>query len=169
MLKKARHPPKKIHSIVEGCAADDSPKVKLMGVGIGVSYFGLPCKSEILLVNVEDVMFNTEKNVYQVSSMMRCKTCTYNVSFDLPAYMTGGLTMYLGELQELTGHLLKIMHKGAKRNTNMGASLLGKWPKMAVEMIKVDPKGFTGTTWCRSGATALADSRESAINLKRAG
>eukprot|EP00957_Ditylum_brightwellii_P199623 15218185-Ditylum_brightwellii.AAC.1 len=36
-------------------------------------------------------------------------------------------------------------------------------------MIKVDPKGFTGTTWCRSGATAMADNGESAINLKHAG
>eukprot|EP00957_Ditylum_brightwellii_P040416 3058290-Ditylum_brightwellii.AAC.1 len=82
--------------------------------------------------------------------------------------MTGGLTMCLGELQELTGHLLKNMHKGAKRNQNMGAAVLAKWPKMAAEMIKVDPKGFTGTTWRRSGATAMADNGESAINLKRA-
>eukprot|EP00957_Ditylum_brightwellii_P037262 2820773-Ditylum_brightwellii.AAC.1 len=51
--------------IVEGCAVDDGPKARLMGVGIGVSYFGLLHKSEILLVNVEDVTFNTEKNVYQ--------------------------------------------------------------------------------------------------------
>eukprot|EP00957_Ditylum_brightwellii_P028964 2187912-Ditylum_brightwellii.AAC.1 len=61
------------------------------------------------------------------------------------------------------------MHKGAKRNQNMGASVLAKWPKMAAKMIKVDPKGFTSTTWCRSRATALAGSRESAINLKCAG
>eukprot|EP00957_Ditylum_brightwellii_P037106 2809035-Ditylum_brightwellii.AAC.1 len=40
---------------------------------------------------------------------------------------------------------------------------------MAAEMIKVDPKGFSGTTWHRSGATALTDSGESAINLKHAG
>eukprot|EP00957_Ditylum_brightwellii_P198036 15087871-Ditylum_brightwellii.AAC.1 len=93
-----------------------------MGVGIGVSYFGLLRKSETLLVNVEDVTFNTEKNVYQVSSMMRCKTYTENVSFDLPTYMSGGLTMYLGEIQEPTGCLLKNMHKGAKHNQNMGAS-----------------------------------------------
>eukprot|EP00957_Ditylum_brightwellii_P140433 10699741-Ditylum_brightwellii.AAC.1 len=77
-----------------------------MGVGIGVSYFGLLSKSEILLV----------------SSMVRCKTCTQNVSFDLSAYMTGSLTMYLGKLQEPTGRLLKNMHKGAKHNQNMGAS-----------------------------------------------
>eukprot|EP00957_Ditylum_brightwellii_P132931 10136416-Ditylum_brightwellii.AAC.1 len=40
---------------------------------------------------------------------------------------------------------------------------------MAAKMIKVDPKGFTGTIWCRSGTTAMADNGESAINLKRAG
>eukprot|EP00957_Ditylum_brightwellii_P008194 620094-Ditylum_brightwellii.AAC.1 len=97
------------------------------------------------------------------------KTCTDNVSFDLPTYMSGGLTMYLGELQEPTGRLLKSMHMGKKRSQNMGELVLAKWPKMAAEMIKVNPKGFTGTTWRRSGATALADSRESAINLKRAG
>ena len=77
--------------------------------------------------------------------------------------------MYLGELQEPTGCLLKNVHKGAKHSQNMGASVLAKWPKIAAEMIKVDPKGFTGTTWRRSGATTLADSGESAINLKRAG
>eukprot|EP00957_Ditylum_brightwellii_P114624 8741553-Ditylum_brightwellii.AAC.1 len=61
------------------------------------------------------------------------------------------------------------MHKGAKRSKNMGASVLAKWPKMAAKMIKVDPKGFNGTTWRKSGATTLADSGESAIKLKRAG
>eukprot|EP00957_Ditylum_brightwellii_P208803 15358988-Ditylum_brightwellii.AAC.1 len=100
-----------------------------MGVGIGISYFGLLHKKEILLVNVEDVTFNMEKNVYQVSSVMRHKTCTHNVSFDLPAFMTGGLTMYMGELQEATGCFLKNMHKGAKHNQNMGKSVLAKWPK----------------------------------------
>ena len=78
---------KQICSIVEGCDVDDCLKVRLMGVGIGVSYFGLLRKSEVLLVNVEDVTFNTKKNVYQVSSVMRRKTCTDNVSFDLPAYV----------------------------------------------------------------------------------
>eukprot|EP00957_Ditylum_brightwellii_P184054 14020430-Ditylum_brightwellii.AAC.1 len=80
--------------------------------------------------------------------------------------MTGGLTMYLGELQKPTGRFLKNMHKGAKRNQNMGESVLAKWPKMAAEMINIDPTGFTGTTWRRSGATAMADQGESAINLK---
>eukprot|EP00957_Ditylum_brightwellii_P079513 6045808-Ditylum_brightwellii.AAC.1 len=56
---------KQICSIAKGCAVDDSPKVRLMGVGNGVSYFGLLCTLEILLVNVENIMFNTEKNVYQ--------------------------------------------------------------------------------------------------------
>eukprot|EP00957_Ditylum_brightwellii_P071239 5415221-Ditylum_brightwellii.AAC.1 len=60
------------------------------------------------------------------------------------------------------------MHKGAKRSQNMGASVLTKWPKMAAKIIKVDPKGFTGTTWRRSGTTAMADNGEFAINLKRA-
>eukprot|EP00957_Ditylum_brightwellii_P134863 10282182-Ditylum_brightwellii.AAC.1 len=159
----------KICSIVQGCAADDNPKVRLMGVRIGVSYFRLLHKKEILLVNVEDVTFNTEKNVYQVSSMMRQKTCTQNVSFNLLAYMTGGLTMYLGELQEPTGHFLKNMHKGVKHSQNMGTSILAKWHKMTVKMIKIDPAGFTGTTWHRSGTTAMTDNGESAINLKHAG
>eukprot|EP00957_Ditylum_brightwellii_P199426 15201611-Ditylum_brightwellii.AAC.1 len=60
------------------------------------------------------------------------------------------------------------MHKGAKRNQNIGASVLAKWPKMAAKMIIIDPKGFTGTTWHRSGATTIADNGESAINLKHA-
>eukprot|EP00957_Ditylum_brightwellii_P021923 1653710-Ditylum_brightwellii.AAC.1 len=77
-----------------------------MGVGIDVSYFGLFRKKEILLVSI----------------VMRQKTCTHNVSFDLPAYMTGGLTMYLGKLQEPTGCFLKNMHKVVKRNQNMGKS-----------------------------------------------
>eukprot|EP00957_Ditylum_brightwellii_P038353 2899290-Ditylum_brightwellii.AAC.1 len=51
--------------IVHACAADENPKVKLMGVGIGVSYFGLLHKKEILLGNVKDTTFNTEENVYQ--------------------------------------------------------------------------------------------------------
>eukprot|EP00957_Ditylum_brightwellii_P106262 8106427-Ditylum_brightwellii.AAC.1 len=145
-----------ICSIVQGCAVDDSPKVRLIGIGIGVSYFGLLCKSEILLVNIKDVTFNTEKNIYQ------------NISFDLPVYMTGGLTMYLGELQDPTGCLLKNVHKGEKCNQNMGASVLTKWPKMPAKIIKVEPKGFTGTTWRRSGTTSMADNGESAINLKHA-
>eukprot|EP00957_Ditylum_brightwellii_P097009 7387356-Ditylum_brightwellii.AAC.1 len=66
LLKKSKTFTKEqICSIVQGYAVDDSPKVRLMGVGLGVSYFGLLCKSEILLVNVEDVMLNMEKNVYQ--------------------------------------------------------------------------------------------------------
>eukprot|EP00957_Ditylum_brightwellii_P072682 5523963-Ditylum_brightwellii.AAC.1 len=127
-----------------------------MGVGIGVSYFGLLHKKEILLVNVEDVMFNMEKNLYLVSSVMRQEICTQNFSFDLPAYTAGGLTMYLGELQDPTGRFLKNVHKGAKHNQNMGKSVLAKWPKMAAELIKVDPKGFTGTCWRSSGTTTMA-------------
>eukprot|EP00957_Ditylum_brightwellii_P101975 7772567-Ditylum_brightwellii.AAC.1 len=95
--------------------------------------------------------------------------CTQNVSFNLPAYMTGGLTMYLGGLQEPSGCFLKNMHKGVKRNQNMGKSVLTKWPKMVAKMIKVDPTGFSGTCWCRPGATAMADQGESAIKLKRTG
>eukprot|EP00957_Ditylum_brightwellii_P205646 15344786-Ditylum_brightwellii.AAC.1 len=51
----------------------------------------------------------------------------------------------------------------------MDKYVLTKWPKMAAEMIKVDPTGFIGTCWRRSGATAMADQGESAINLKQAG
>ena len=97
---------------------------------------------------------------------MKQKTRTQNVLFDLPAYMTGGLTTYLGELQDPTGHFLKKIQKGAQCNQNMDKSVLTKWPKMAAEMIKVDPTGFIGTCWRRSGATAMADQGESAINLK---
>eukprot|EP00957_Ditylum_brightwellii_P100818 7684353-Ditylum_brightwellii.AAC.1 len=118
-----------IHSIVQACATDGSSKVRLMGVGISTSYFGLLHKKEILL----------------------------NFSFNLLAYMTGGLTMYLGELQEPTGCFLKNMHKGAKRIQNMGKSVLTKWPKMAAKMIKVDRTGFTGTCWHRSGTTVMAN------------
>eukprot|EP00957_Ditylum_brightwellii_P028816 2176830-Ditylum_brightwellii.AAC.1 len=37
---------------------------------------------------------------------------------------------------------------------------------MAAKMIKIDPAGFTGITWHRSGTTAMADNGESVINLK---
>eukprot|EP00957_Ditylum_brightwellii_P108751 8296270-Ditylum_brightwellii.AAC.1 len=124
-----------------------------MGIGIGISYFGLFHKKDIILV----------------SSVMRQNTCKQNVSSSLPAYMTGGPTMYLGELQDPTGCFLKNMHKGAKRNQNMGKSVLAKWPKMVTKMIKVDPTCFIGTCWHRSGAAAMANQGESTINLKRAG
>eukprot|EP00957_Ditylum_brightwellii_P200543 15288866-Ditylum_brightwellii.AAC.1 len=77
--------------------------------------------------------------------------------------------MYLSELQEPTGCFLKNMYKGAKCKQNIGESVLTKWPKMVAEMIKINPTGFTGTTWHRSGTTAMADNGESAINLKHAG
>eukprot|EP00957_Ditylum_brightwellii_P118780 9059037-Ditylum_brightwellii.AAC.1 len=60
------------------------------------------------------------------------------------------------------------MHKGKKCNQNMGESVLTKWPKMAAKMIKIDPQRYTGTCWCRTGATAMASKGESAINLKHA-
>eukprot|EP00957_Ditylum_brightwellii_P164019 12488098-Ditylum_brightwellii.AAC.1 len=40
---------------------------------------------------------------------------------------------------------------------------------MAADMIKVDPTGFTGICWRRSGATTMANQGESAISLKHAG
>eukprot|EP00957_Ditylum_brightwellii_P017941 1351680-Ditylum_brightwellii.AAC.1 len=43
----------------------------------------------------------------------------------------------MGELQEPTGCFLKNMHKGTKHNQNVGKSVLNKWPKMTVKMIKL--------------------------------
>eukprot|EP00957_Ditylum_brightwellii_P072587 5516170-Ditylum_brightwellii.AAC.1 len=54
--------------------------------------------------------------------------------------MTGGLTMYMSELQEPSDCFLKNMHKG-----------------------------YAGTCWRKCGATAMVNKGESAINLKHVG
>eukprot|EP00957_Ditylum_brightwellii_P149764 11405356-Ditylum_brightwellii.AAC.1 len=56
-----------------------------------------------------------------------------------------------------------------QRLQNMGKSVLSKLPKLVAEILSLNKKGFTGTAWCRSRATALADGCAGVTNLKYAG
>ncbi len=84
-----------IKRIVVACLESDDHRDRLMGVGVGVSFFGLLRKREVLMINCEDVALKGGK--YDVSTTFCCKTGAQTVSFDLPEYMTSGMTAYLSK------------------------------------------------------------------------
>eukprot|EP00957_Ditylum_brightwellii_P119648 9128727-Ditylum_brightwellii.AAC.1 len=51
----------------------------------------------------------------------------------------------------------------------MGKCTLLTWPTQAAEMLELNTSGYSGTCWCRSGATTMADSGAGIINLKPTG
>eukprot|EP00957_Ditylum_brightwellii_P155798 11860903-Ditylum_brightwellii.AAC.1 len=59
-----------------------------MGVGVGISFFGLLHKKEVLKINCEDVRYVKEKNHYDVATAFLRKTGAQIISFELPEYMT---------------------------------------------------------------------------------
>eukprot|EP00957_Ditylum_brightwellii_P161732 12314254-Ditylum_brightwellii.AAC.1 len=74
-----------------------------MGVRLGFSYFGHLHKKEILLVNVEDVTFSTEKNIYQeptcrfLKNMHKGAKCNQNMGKSV-----------LAKLPKMTAKIIKI-------------------------------------------------------------
>eukprot|EP00957_Ditylum_brightwellii_P179663 13686164-Ditylum_brightwellii.AAC.1 len=88
-----------IKEIILACFDDDKPQQRLMGVGIGISCYGLLQKAECLKIMVENVQFSKELNRYQFAATFVCKQGVQPVSYHLPEYMNKGMRFYLGEFK----------------------------------------------------------------------
>eukprot|EP00957_Ditylum_brightwellii_P012964 979433-Ditylum_brightwellii.AAC.1 len=141
-----------------------------MGVGVGISFFGPLHKKEVLKINCEDVRYVEEKNQYDVATAFVRKTRAQTIPFELPEYMTTGMSTYLGEIPKKKECLLKNFSAKSKTHIqNMGKCSLHSWPTQVMEMLELDAAGYSSTCWHRSGATSMASSGAGIINLKCAG
>ena len=70
---------------------------------------------------------------------------------------------------ERKGRLLRyfVANKGTQRP--IGKNKLGKYPQEVAKFLALDPAGFSGHCWRRTGATILAEADVSVIQLKHAG
>ena len=162
-----------IKEIILHLSKSQSPKDRLFGIIIILSYHGLMRKSEVLDIKVEDV--KKEKNFYEVffnSVRKNDKTEMAEFKFNIPEYCNDFIDRYIAELDEKTipcSRFLKNGSKNGKRKQNMGRNMLTYVPKRACEVLGMDHSGYTTHCWRRSAAMNMADRGISLLNLKRAG
>jgi hypothetical protein len=70
---------------------------------------------------------------------------------------------------ERTGRLFRYLNSGRSTNRPIGKNKLSKYPQDVAKFLGLDPTGYSGHCWRRTGATILAEADVSLIQLKHAG
>ena len=72
-------------------------------------------------------------------------------------------------VESRNGRFLRYCVNGQGSNKPIGKTSIGQYPKIVAQFLQVDPEGYTGHCWRRTGATILAENDITLIQLKHAG
>jgi len=143
-----------------------------------VGYFGALRSSEIARLEFGHVKQDHEGLWISFNFATKTDTSESEVRFLLPANTDKAICpialfdLYKEELgvRLSAGRLFKTFSRGKFVNTPVGKNSLASVPHAVANFLGLpNPEHYTGHTWCRSSATALADTGVSTENLKRLG
>ena len=153
----------------------DDPFELMTIVTVALAYFGLLRKSEILTLEYQDVHLDKKNRLIEVFYDHPSKTRPIGFKYTIPSWLFDAFERYTEQIKDKkpSGRFLKnaVKAKYGKivRKTNMGKGRIDIMLRRIEILLGLEPKVLTAHCFRRSGATALADSGASVINIKRAG
>ena len=147
--------------------APNTPDVVLDKLISQIGYFGLLRSGEIRKLQFE--MFQLKEDSVWIYYDKVQKTTKDLHRFILPRI--DEYKLYMSYFEDPKGHFFRTYRKTLKRFivTPMGKNTIASAAKRIAKFLNLDPNGYGGHTWRRTGATELANSGASTIELKRAG
>ena len=155
---------------------ETDPFERLTIVAISLMYFGLLRQGEVLAIDIIMVKMDWKREIIRVEFSKWTKSRAQGFAFAIPPYLFPVFERYMRELRPkkrrerfLKNYRPNKEQKGGVRIQNMGKDMLSRMLSRVCELLDMPFEEVTGHVWRRSGATALANSGMSILNLKRAG
>ena len=153
--------------------SDRNPWELQTKIWVALCYYGLLRGGEVIQIEVGDVHIDEKENLIWIEYDRPTKTRAEGFSYMIPGKLIDSFKEYIHQLGDnpiKESRFLKNMKnkKSGIRSVNMGESQT-KRLRWIENKLGMKEGSITAHTWRRSGATSLADSGISVINLKRAG
>ena len=162
----------KIKELLTKKLSKDDPFELLTIVTVALAYFGLLRKSEILTLEYSDVHLDKKSRLIEVFYDHPSKTRPIGFKYTIPSWLFDAFERYTAQIKDKkpSGRFLKNALKARDgkilRKTNMGKGRIDVMLRKIEVLLGLEPRVLTAHCFRRSGATALADSGASVINIK---